>query len=62
LGALVRDAQLSFDFVATMLLGTLTRHDPHLRDRFRAATAAEIAALAGPGRPPTPHYAVWVSG
>jgi hypothetical protein len=35
---LVRDPQLWFDFVATMLLGELTRRDPQLRDRLRAAT------------------------
>jgi hypothetical protein len=34
-----RDPAIWFDFVATLLLGTLTRHNPHLRDRLRTATA-----------------------
>jgi hypothetical protein len=34
---LVRDPQLWFDFVATLLLGALCKHDPQLRDRPRAA-------------------------
>jgi hypothetical protein len=33
----VRDLQLWFDFVATLLLGALCKHDPQLRDRPRAA-------------------------
>jgi hypothetical protein len=37
---LVRDPQPWFDFVATMLLGALSKHDPQLQDRLRAATAA----------------------
>jgi hypothetical protein len=37
---LVRDPQLWFDFVATLLLGALSKHDPHLRDRLRAAAFA----------------------
>jgi hypothetical protein len=36
---LVRDPQLWIDFVATMLLGELSKHDPHLRDRLSAAAA-----------------------
>jgi hypothetical protein len=31
---LVRDPQLWFDFVATMLLGELKRHDPNLRAKL----------------------------
>jgi hypothetical protein len=37
---LLRDPHLRFDFVATLLLGELTRHDPRLRDRLQPATAA----------------------
>jgi hypothetical protein len=37
---LVRDPQLWFDFVATMLLGALSNHDPELRARLRAAAPA----------------------
>jgi hypothetical protein len=33
-------SQFWFNFVATMLLGELTRRNPQLRDRLRAATAA----------------------
>jgi hypothetical protein len=35
----VRDPTLWFDFVAILLLDALAKHDPSLRDRFRAATA-----------------------
>jgi hypothetical protein len=35
-----RDPALWFDFVATMLLGELCKHDPEVRDRLRAAAAA----------------------
>jgi hypothetical protein len=31
----VRDRQLWFDFVATMLLGAANRHDPSLLDALR---------------------------
>jgi hypothetical protein len=34
---LVRDPQLWFDFVVTMLLGELKRHDPRLRETLAAA-------------------------
>jgi predicted DNA-binding protein len=37
---LVRDPQRWFDFVATLLLAALSKHDPFLRDRPCAATAA----------------------
>jgi hypothetical protein len=35
----VRDANLWYDFVAILLLGALSKHDPQLRDRLHAATA-----------------------
>jgi hypothetical protein len=34
---LVRDPQLWFNFVVTMLLGELKRHDPRLRETLAAA-------------------------
>jgi hypothetical protein len=43
--ALVNGPAIWFDFVATMLLDALTKHDPHLRDRLRAATAAAGSSL-----------------
>jgi hypothetical protein len=36
----VRDPALWFDFVANMLLGALSKHDPKLRDRLRPAAPA----------------------
>jgi hypothetical protein len=38
--ALVRDPLLWFDLLAPMLLGALSHHDPQLRYKLRAATAA----------------------
>jgi hypothetical protein len=38
---LVRDPQLWFDFVATMLLGELKRHDPRLRETLAAVDGGD---------------------
>jgi hypothetical protein len=42
--ALLREPREWIDFVATMLLRELTRHDPQLRDRLRGATERRIQA------------------
>jgi hypothetical protein len=39
--ALVKNPQLWFDFVTTMLFDALNRHDPHLFDTLRAAASAD---------------------
>jgi hypothetical protein len=49
----VRDPQLWFDGVTTMLLGELSKHVPELRDRVRAARPTENGKdgpSAGPSR------------
>jgi hypothetical protein len=38
---LVRDPQLWFDAVSLALLAELSKHDPELRDRLRAARPTE---------------------
>jgi hypothetical protein len=37
---LATEPALWFDFVATLLLGALSKHEPELRDRLRAAAPA----------------------
>jgi hypothetical protein len=46
----VRDPLLWFDLLAPMLLGALGHHDPQLRYKLRAATAAWPPCLKGTRR------------